>query len=77
MLIGPFGGAYWMVVDPPTATAEGTFPGMTLDIDYGDLELVTANEATYRSEQGAVRALRRITGAASAVTPCPYPTKLP
>ena len=72
--IGPYGGDYWTVVDPPEATDEGTYPGMYSGqgVDFGYLELVDADHATYRSEAGAILHLERITDVElPAATPCP------
>jgi hypothetical protein len=72
--IGPLGGELWTVVDPPAANSDGTYPGIYSGqgVDFGYLELVDADHATYRSEAGAVLQLVRITEVdQSAATPCP------
>lgn len=64
--VGPYGGDYWTVVDPPPPPPSGSlYPGMAHGIDYGELELLDADRAIYRSELGAEIELLRITGALS------------
>jgi hypothetical protein len=64
--VGPYGGDYWTVVDPPPLPPPGSlYPGMAHGIDYGELELRDADRAIYRSELGAELKLLRINGAPS------------
>lgn len=64
--VGPYGGDYWMVVNPPPAPAEGqTYPGMYLDVDWGQVELIDTDTAVYRSERGVELELRRAGGASA------------
>jgi hypothetical protein len=52
--IGPYGGEYWLVVDPPAEPPAGTaYPGMYQDLDYGTIELLADGSLRYRSERGA------------------------
>jgi hypothetical protein len=64
--VGPYGGEYWTVVDPPPPPASGSlYPGMAHGIDYGEIELLDADRVIYRSELGAELELLRITGTPS------------
>jgi hypothetical protein len=72
--IGPLGGEYWRVVDPPAAYGDGGYDGIYSGqgVDFGYLELVDADHASYRSEAGAVLQLVRITEVDQpAAAPCP------
>ena len=61
--VGPYGGDYWRVIDPPPAPAEGeAYPRMYLDVDWGEVELIEGDRAIYRSERGAELELRRARG---------------
>jgi hypothetical protein len=65
---GPYGGDYWLIVDPPTGPP---YPGMYVgDIDYGRLELLNEDAAIYRSEVGAELAMRRIDDWQASAAPC-------
>jgi hypothetical protein len=58
---GPFGGAIWMITDPPALNADGRYPGLSAEnTDFGQIEVVDRDHAIYRSEVGAVLELRRI-----------------
>jgi len=71
--VGPYGGDYWVVIDPPDAPTEGDpYPGMYLGMDWGTVELVAPDRAVYRSERGAELELRRI-GPVASIAPCPSP----
>jgi hypothetical protein len=65
---GPYGGEYWLVVDPP---AGPPYPGMWVDdVEYGQLEVVSEDVAIYRSERGAELELRRIISSGTPPAPC-------
>jgi hypothetical protein len=58
---GPFGGAIWMITDPPALNADGRYPGLSAEnTDFGEIELVDQDHAIYRSEVGGVLELSRI-----------------
>jgi hypothetical protein len=70
----PYGGDYWRVVDPPAKPPAGSaFPGMSLHMDYGTIELVGADTLKYISERGAKLVLDRITDPEAAGQVCPVP----
>jgi hypothetical protein len=51
--VGPYGGDYWRVEDPPAKPPAGSaFPSMSLHMDYGAIELVDADTLHYVSERG-------------------------
>ena len=71
--VGPYGGDWWTVVDPPDPPAEDQpYPGMGFARDFGTIELVGSDRALYRSELGAELELRRLEPLAG-MTPCPIP----
>lgn len=71
--VGPYGGDYWQVIDPPSAPASGQpYPGMYLGANPGELELVDADHLTFRSERGGELQLKRITDDPDfSPAPCP------
>jgi hypothetical protein len=72
--VGPYGGDYWTVIDPPGAPGEGDpYPGMYLGMDWGTVELVGPDRAVYRSERGGELELRRL-GPVASIAPCPSPS---
>lgn len=72
--VGPYGGDYWRVVDPPTVPPAGSpYPGMTLDLDYGTIELLDDGALEYRSESGAILILERVEDPEAAGQACPRP----
>jgi len=59
--IGPYGGAYWRVIDPPAAQPSGQPPpGLAYGADPGEIELHDADHMTFRSEMGGELQLERI-----------------
>jgi hypothetical protein len=72
--VGPFGGQYWRVVDPPTEPPAGSpYPGMYHDLDYGTIELLRDGTLRYRSERGAELSLALATDADAPDLVCPRP----
>lgn len=70
--VGPYGGEYWQVIDPPAAPGSGQpYPGMYLGANPGELELLDADHLTFRSERGGELQLQRIVGADISPAPCP------
>jgi hypothetical protein len=72
--VGPYGGDYWRVVDPPPKPPTGSpFPGMSLYMDYGTISLVDADTLNYVSERGAKLVLDRVQDPQAAAQACPRP----
>lgn len=72
--MGPFGGHYWRVVDPPADPPAGSqIPGMSVDLDYGTIELLDDGTLEYRGELGAKLLLERTDDPDAAEKTCPRP----
>ena len=75
--VGPYGGDYWWVIDALEEPQSGNpYPGMYLGTDAGQLQLISADWAIYRSERGAELQLQRITDDPE-LTPAPCPSLSP
>jgi hypothetical protein len=69
--VGPYGGAYWLVIDPPVALASGQPPsGLSYGADPGEIELQDADHMTFRSELGGELQLERIDDPDVSPAPC-------
>jgi hypothetical protein len=72
--LGPFGGRYWDVVNPPDVPVAGSpLPGMSIDMDYGTIKLRDGGTLEYRSERGAVLVLEPASDPKPADRTCPRP----
>jgi hypothetical protein len=72
--VGPYGGTYWLVVDPPAEPPAGTaYPRMEQDLDYGTIEKLDGGGLRYRSERGAELRLEPAIAADAAEHVCPRP----
>ena len=58
--VGPYGGAYWRVIDPPTPPSGQPPSGLAYGADPGEIELQDADHMTFRSEMGGELQLERI-----------------
>lgn len=72
--MGPYGGLYWRVVDPPSDPPAGSpYPGMSRDLDYGTIQLMDDGTLTYGSELGARLTLERDSDPEASDKVCPRP----
>jgi hypothetical protein len=72
--MGPYGGLYWRVVNPPADPLGGSpYPGMYEDLDYGTVELLDDGRLTYVSELGAELTLERVDDPEASNKVCPRP----
>lgn len=72
--MGLYGGQYWQVVDPAADPPAGSqFPGMSVGLDYGTVELLDDGALLYVSELGAELTLERTDDPDAAAKTCPRP----
>jgi hypothetical protein len=74
--MGPYGGHYWLVVDPPPDPPAGSpYPGMySGGLEYGTIQLLADGRLRYISELGGELTLVRTDDAQAADSTCPRST---